>query len=63
MNTLERFHIYNQTRLDNQINDKCTVKHNPIFKTIIHKNSRGHSISVSAVDLAQPQTVMPAART
>jgi len=24
MNTLERFHIYNEKRLDNQINDKCT---------------------------------------
>jgi hypothetical protein len=26
MNTLENFHIYNATRLDNQINDKVTVK-------------------------------------
>jgi hypothetical protein len=44
MYTLERFRIYNVTRLDNQINDKCRVKYNAIFETIIHKNSyRGHS--------------------
>ena len=39
MNTLERFHVYKLTRLDNQINDKSTVKYNAIFYTIIHKNS------------------------
>jgi len=45
MNTLERFHIYNITRLDNQINDKCTVAYNAIFDTIIYKNSyREHSL-------------------
>ena len=44
INTLERFHIYNVTRLDNQINDKCIVKYNAIFDIITHKNShRGHS--------------------
>jgi hypothetical protein len=37
--TLEKFHIYNLTRLDNQINDKSTVKYNAIFDTIVHKNS------------------------
>jgi len=26
MNTLERFHIHNVKRLDNQVNDKCTLK-------------------------------------
>jgi hypothetical protein len=44
MNTLERFRIYNVTRLDIQISDKYTVKYNAVFDTIIHKNSnRGHS--------------------
>jgi len=44
MDTLERFHIYNVTGLNNEINDKCTVKYNAIFDTIIHKNSfRRHS--------------------
>ena len=39
MNTVERFNIHNETKLDNQINDKCMVKYNVIFDTIIHKNS------------------------
>ena len=43
MNALERFRIYNVTRLDNHINNKCTVKIYAIFDTIIHKDSyRGH---------------------
>jgi len=43
MNTPERFHIYHEAKLDNQINDKCTVKYNVIFDTVIHKNlHRGH---------------------
>jgi hypothetical protein len=36
MNTPERFHIYNETNRDNQINDHHTVKPNAIFDTIIH---------------------------
>jgi len=44
MNTPERFHIYNEAKLDNQSNDKCTVKYKVMFDTVIHKNShRGHS--------------------
>ena len=44
MNTLERFHIYNVTKLDNQINDKGTLKYNVIFDIIIQRDShRGHS--------------------
>jgi len=39
MNNFERFHLYNVTWLDNQINDKCTVTNNAIFDTVIHKNS------------------------
>ena len=39
MNTLERFHIYNETKSDNQINDKGTVKQNIIFDTTIPESS------------------------
>jgi hypothetical protein len=39
MNTLERFHIYSETKRDNQINDRCTVKLNAIFDSITHLNS------------------------
>ena len=44
MNNLDRFHIYNVTRLDNQINGKGTIKYNVMFDTIIQRKSyRGHS--------------------
>jgi hypothetical protein len=32
INTLERFYIYKETMLDNQINDKCIVKPNAIIQ-------------------------------
>jgi hypothetical protein len=35
INTYERFYIYNEKMLDNQINDKFTVKPNEIFDAII----------------------------
>jgi hypothetical protein len=44
MNTLEKFHIYDETKLDNQITDTCTVKPNIIFDMIIQRNAnRGQS--------------------
>jgi hypothetical protein len=44
MNTPEIFRVYNQAKLDNQINDKCKVKYKVIFETVIHEYSRrGHS--------------------
>ena len=39
MNKLEKFHIYNVTRLDSQISEKDTVKHKTIFDTLIQNNS------------------------
>ena len=45
MNTLERFYIYNETKLDNQINDTWKIKSNVIFDTIIQRNtSRQNSL-------------------
>jgi hypothetical protein len=35
MDTLEKFHIFRETQIDNQINDKLTVKPNIIFDVII----------------------------
>ena len=35
LNTLESFHIYKETKAENQINDKLTTKRNVIFETII----------------------------
>ena len=44
MDTLEKFHIYKETKLENQINDKNTVKQNVLFDKIIQENSGGGSI-------------------
>jgi len=35
LNTLESFHIYKETKPENQINDKLTAKRNEIFETVI----------------------------
>ena len=37
MDTLERFHIYKETEMENQINDKNTVAQNIIFDTVLQK--------------------------
>ena len=39
MDTLGKFHIYKETKIEYQINDKNTVKHNIIFDMIIQVNS------------------------
>ena len=39
MDTLERFYIYWETKINNQINDKLTVKPNIIFETIVQRDS------------------------
>jgi hypothetical protein len=38
MNTLEKFYIFRETKLNNQINDKSTVKPNIIFDTIYQQD-------------------------
>jgi hypothetical protein len=43
MNTIERFYIYQETKADNQVNDRHTVQPNAIFETLVRMNSnRGH---------------------
>ena len=41
MDTLDRFHIYDETRRNNQISDKNTVQQNIIFDTILHASADG----------------------
>jgi hypothetical protein len=42
MYTLEKFYIFREKKLNNQINDKLTVKPNIIFETIVrHDHGRG----------------------
>jgi hypothetical protein len=38
MNTAEKFHIYKETRNNNQLNDKSTVAHNAIFETLLRNS-------------------------
>jgi len=35
LHTMEEFYIYKVTQMNNQLNDKCTVKSNVIFGTLI----------------------------
>ena len=39
METMERYYIYKETYMNNQINDKNTAKHNILFETLIHNNT------------------------
>jgi hypothetical protein len=38
LDTLELFHIYKETKLGTQINDKLTVQSNPIFEALIQND-------------------------
>jgi len=38
MDTLERFYIFRETKISNQINDRPTIKPNIIFETIVQKD-------------------------
>jgi len=38
LNTLESFHIYKETKAENQINDKLTTRENAIFEAILKHN-------------------------
>ena len=43
MNTLENFHIYKETEVDNEINDRGTIKQNILFDAILQGHpARGH---------------------
>jgi len=36
--TLERFYIFRETKINNQINDRMTMKANIIFETIVKED-------------------------
>jgi len=38
LNTSESFHIYKESKAENQINDKLTAKGNEIFKAILQRD-------------------------
>jgi hypothetical protein len=35
LDSMQNFYIYKETRINNQINEKCTVKPNVVFETLI----------------------------
>ena len=39
MDRVERFHIYKETRVNNQIKDKITAKPNIVFETIVRDDA------------------------
>jgi hypothetical protein len=50
MDTLGRFYIDRETKCNNQINDRLTVKPNVIFETIVHEDPhRMHTTSLKQV--------------
>ena len=51
MDTIERFHIFKETRANNQINDKNTVRPNAIFDVI---NSHNHPRAITPQHHTQP---------
>ena len=43
MDTIEKYYIYKETKLNNQINDKLTVQPNVIFETLVQQDAHiGH---------------------
>jgi hypothetical protein len=53
INTLEKFHMYNVTRLHNQINEKDTVQRNVLFDTLIQNNPRFNFLSITLTFLSR----------
>ena len=39
MDTIEKYYIYRETKLNNQINDKLTVQPNIIFETLVQQDT------------------------
>ena len=63
LDTIERFYIYNETRRNNQINDKCTAKPNVVFETVILEDTdRAHFTSKQLALSQVPRSRVPSAR-
>jgi hypothetical protein len=43
----EKFYIFKETKTGNQINDRLTVQHNPIFDAVLHSNPTSSHNSIS----------------
>jgi hypothetical protein len=40
MDTIEKYYIYKEIKLNNQINDKLTVQPNVIFETLVQQDAQ-----------------------
>ena len=61
MDAVESFYIFRETKLDNQLNDKLTVKHNIIFETIVREDPhRGIYDTCSTQQHIPPQSDLSA---
>jgi len=62
MDTIEKFYVYRETKLNNQINEKLTVKLNVIFETIAqqdpHRGSSLHTTLIQRHSLSPDKAVM-----
>jgi hypothetical protein len=38
MDTMDKFYIYRETKINNRINDKLTINSNVIFETIVQED-------------------------
>ena len=59
LNTMEKFYIYKETKMDNQSNDKNMVSCNKIFQTILSLDAqltgRGKQSPVSSLNTQTPE--------
>jgi hypothetical protein len=56
MDTLEKCYIFRETKNNNQINDKLTVKANAIFELVVGEDSnRGRTTPLQSDDSLQTQ--------
>jgi hypothetical protein len=59
LNTMEKFCIYTETKMDNRLNDKNTVSYNKIFKTVLNLDGqltgKGKQSPVYSLNMPAPQ--------
>jgi hypothetical protein len=64
MNTIERFHIYQETKHNNQINDRHTVQPTAIFEALVLMQSdKGHWPTQHPTEKKNPTSHIPAVST
>ena len=59
MDTLEKFYIFRETKLDNQINDKLAVRPNIIFETIVQKDAHRGIHNICHMRWTPPISIEP----